>query len=319
MERNWRRGNPKDSTLEGHTDSIMCLQYDECRSLLMTGSFDSTVRVWDMEARECVKELKGHTRCVRALQFDDSKLITGSMDRTLKIWETKSFKCIRTLEGHNEGVISLHFNGTLLASGSIDGSIRVWNLSKGACFALTGHRDWVNKVQIVNGTQLISCSDDTTIKLWDLSTKQLLRTLTGHAGQVQCFQIQIPHHLPALPPKLSESTQIPLAVTKIVSGSLDNTVKVWDQNGDCVKTLFGHMEGVWCVAFDSLRIVSGSNEGKLNVWDMESGNLMYTLGGHTGSVNCCQMTDTKVLTGGEDGKVRIYDFLPKPVAQILAT
>ncbi len=43
-------------------------------------------------------------------------------------------------------------------------------------------------------------------------------------------------------------------------------VKIWDlQTGACIKTLFGHTEGVWCVDADSLRFISGSHDKKVLV------------------------------------------------------
>ena len=52
----------------------------------------------------------------------------------------------------------------------------------------------------------------------------------------------------------------------LISGSLDNTIKVWDlASGKCQQTLFGHIEGVWAVASDKLRLVSGSHDRTIKV------------------------------------------------------
>ncbi|KAI9105788.1 WD40-repeat-containing domain protein [Phlyctochytrium arcticum] len=304
VERNWRMAKYTLRELPGHTDSVMCLHYDESRSLLVTGSYDYSIRVWDTETMECVKVLTGHTRCVRGIHVDDSKIISGSMDRTLRIWNLKTFKCIRILEGHAAGVVCLHFNDKILASGSVDGSIRVWNLGAGCCYTLTGHRDWVNKVQIVDKKRLVSCSDDATVKIWDLETRQVLRTLSDHVGQIQGMQVILPHS----PPRVDG---ILVTGGLLVTGALDNTVRIWClETGECLKKLFGHVEGVWCIGVDSLRIVSGSQDRKVMVWELESGKSMYELTGHQGAVNVCQLSDTKIVTGGEDGVVRIWDFSP---------
>lgn len=100
IERNWRKGSCSVSVMEGHTDAVTCLQFDETLSspafpVLMTGSWDRTVRIWNMETGACINVLKGHQRGVRALQFDSTKLITGSMDATLKIWSWRTGECVR--------------------------------------------------------------------------------------------------------------------------------------------------------------------------------------------------------------------------------
>jgi WD40 repeat protein len=52
----------------------------------------------------------------------------------------------------------------------------------------------------------------------------------------------------------------------LISGSLDNTIKVWDiDTAKATQTLFGHIEGVWAVASDKLRLISGSHDRTIKV------------------------------------------------------
>lgn len=355
VERNWRRGRCTVRTLKGHTDGIMCLQFSETLShpsfpILVTGSYDRTVRVWNLETGLEVACLKGHTRAIRALQFDEAKLITGSMDNTIRVWNWRTGKCIRTLEGHTEGVVCLNYDSNVLASGSVDATIKVWNFRTGAAFTLRGHSDWVNSVQLWDsdsniisaastsntfdnlppghsspfpcnsapqidpGKMLFSASDDGTIRLWDLTLRTCARVFTGHVGQVQsmklllvdegcdggskksesissgentlqfdpsAFDVTSPTRVFGLPTANGQSTYTedkgkgksgdiqgtpPRRTPVLISGSLDNTVKVWDiRTGKVTKTLFGHIEGVWAVASDKLRLVSGSHDRTIKV------------------------------------------------------
>ncbi|KAK9452212.1 quinon protein alcohol dehydrogenase-like superfamily [Limtongia smithiae] len=195
VEQNWRRGRYQLKIFRGHTDGVMCLQFDE--TTLITGSYDTTVRVWDIETGKLLRILTGHVRGVRALRFDDGKLVTGSMDCTIKVWDYRTGDCVSTLRGHTDGVLSLHYDGSLLASGSADKTIRVWNFQDKSFFTLRGHTDWVNSVFIHGATRtLFSASDDTTARMWDLDTRQCVRVFgnttpgmlngQGHFGQVQC-------------------------------------------------------------------------------------------------------------------------------------
>lgn len=324
----------------------MCLQFDD--SFLITGSYDNTAKVWNIETGECLRTLTGHALCVRALHFDEAKLITGSMDRTLKIWNYHTGQCIRTLQGHTDGVVTLDFDSRILASGSVDATIKIWNFATGECSTLKGHCDLVNKVQIYKKKLLVSASDDTTVKLWDIGTRTCIRTFTGHVGRVQCLQtsgdalISIildrkrqdgSSNHPSRPQGVStavcsinrsgvvENTPLsplndvnPDAETRttlpvIVTGGLDNTLKVWDvESGECLNTLFGHVQGVWSLAFDKLRIVSGSLDKTIKVWDTESGRCLYTLTGHEGPVTCVGLGDTRVVSGSDDGVVFVWDY-----------
>lgn len=347
IERNWRRGRCTVRTLKGHTDGVMCLQFSETLShpafpVLITGSYDRTVRVWNLETGVELHRLKGHTRAVRALQFDEVKLITGSMDNTLKVWDWRRGKCIRTLTGHTEGVVCLNFDSNVLASGSVDATIKVWNLRTGGAFTLRGHTDWVNAVQLWDsnpsartpstsvslfdvpgsasppscnaapqidpGKMLFSASDDGTIKLWDLTLRTCIREFTGHLGQVQSMKL-LPaeecdddtptpedseeqqqrdatmHDMqselfsargaefdrPSTSPLPGSMNALAVSTTPrkkpiLISGSLDNTIKLWDiETGKTVRTFFGHIEGVWAVASDKLRLVSGSHDRTIKV------------------------------------------------------
>ena len=315
VELNWRRGRCKTRTFTGHTDGVLCLQFHEALShpsfpVLISGSYDRTVRVWNMDTGQQLHCLKGHRLAIRALQFDEVKLITGSMDCTLKVWDWRKGRCIRTLTGHTEGVVCLNYDPNVIASGSVDSTIRVWNLRTGGSFVLRGHTDWVNSVQLWDsnrnnsqtpgrsgtsspfgglnschqidpGKMLFSACDDGTIKLWDLNNRTCVRQFVGHMGQVQSMKLLYNEELetehsedPASPtssrltlPGENRNGLVPkYRIPVLVSGSLDNTVKLWDiETGKATRTYFGHIEGVWAVASDKMRLVSGSHDRTIKV------------------------------------------------------
>lgn len=329
IESNWRKNKYTSRVLSGHTDGIMCLQFDDSRNILITGSFDKTVRVWNLETGETLRVLSGHTQCVRALQFDDVKLVTGSMDSTLKIWNYHTGECIRTLEGHTEGVICLHFDfNNILASGSTDTTIKIWNFSSGETYALRGHTSWVNSVRFCNETILVSGSDDTTIRLWDLGSRSCIRILNGHASEVQSVGPSMLGFSPdildyhTVPSEIEQQKQGPddpdgsggsdvlFSYTPIIiSGSLDNTIRIWcAQSGRCLRTLFGHAEAVWTLAYNKFRIVSGSHDRTIKVWDMDSGKCVHTLEGHMGLVTAVALGNTKIVSGSDEGELRVWDY-----------
>jgi WD40 repeat protein len=75
--------------------------------------------------------------------------------------------------------------------------------------------------------------------------------------------------------------------TQVVSGSGDQTVKIWDaSSGACLKTLEGHSNLVNSVAFshDGTQVVSGSDDHTVKIWDASSGACLKTLEGHSNSV-----------------------------------
>ncbi|KAJ2319158.1 ubiquitin-binding SDF ubiquitin ligase complex subunit met30 [Coemansia sp. RSA 2704] len=311
---NWRKFRYRESQIEAHADGILCVQFND--GYMITGSYDSKVHVWDADSLELVSELSGHTMPVRALEFDDCKLFSGSLDGTVKIWNYRNGTCIRTLRAFdNGGVISLHHQRGTLVVGGENGTIRVYNIAKMTSFTLTGHTDWVNSVRLYGENTLFSCSDDMLIKRWDLEKRRCERTFAGHTHHVQSLQLSsrapvAAGNLPR-PGANSDAAERPYMIT----GSLDSTMRVWDiDTGECLSTIFGHVEGIWSMAFDALRIVSGSNDGTLKVWDTTTHACLFTLQTNTVAINCVALSDTRIVVGDNDGNVRIYDFKDSPVA-----
>jgi F-box and WD-40 domain protein MET30 len=305
VEQNWRHGRYSVQILCGHDDGVMCLQPHD--NMLATGSYDSTIRIWDLENMTTIKVLTGHTRGVTALQFDSGKIISASLDCTLRIWNYRldTPECVSILRGHEDKVLCLHLEGQLLASGSADSTVRVWDYRTKECKVFRGHTDWVNAVHIAPGGKwLFSGSDDTTIKLWNIEQGTCVSTLVGHAGQVQCI-IPVPAQMlhEQSPPQEDGLPEY------ILSSSLDNTIKLWHvPSATCKKMLFGHVEGVWAIAADSLRLISVAQDRSVKVWDVESEKCEHTLVGHNSPVTCVAVNGERIYSGGEDGEVRIWDF-----------
>ncbi|KAK3577757.1 hypothetical protein CHS0354_017456 [Potamilus streckersoni] len=81
---------------------------------------------------------------------------------------------------------------------------------------------------------------------------------------------------------------------RIVSGSDDNTLKVWSSlNGKCLRTLVGHTGGVWSSQMQGNTIISGSTDRTLKVWNADSGQCIHTLYGHTSTVRCMHLNESK--------------------------
>ncbi len=70
----------------------------------------------------------------------------------------------------------------------------------------------------------------------------------------------------------------PLPPRYVLSGGLDSTIRLWDSaTGRCLKTFFGHVQGIWGLAGDSLRFISGANDGMVSTCDSLVRDLLLTL------------------------------------------
>jgi len=208
-------------TLYGHSNLVSSVAFSHNGTQVVSGSYDETVKIWDVSSGACLKTLEGHSRIVNSVAFlhNSTQVVSGSDDETVKIWDASSGACLKTLESHSSTVTSVAFShdGTQVVSGSGDNTVKIWDASSGDCLkTLEDHSYGVSSVAFSHdGTQVLSGSFDNTVKIWDASSGACLKTLEGHSYGVK-------------------SVAFSYDGTKVVSGSGDYTVKIWDaSSGAC--------------------------------------------------------------------------------------
>jgi hypothetical protein len=110
----------------------------------------------------------------------------------------------------------------------------------------------------------------------------------------------------------------------IISGSDDNTLKLWDVEARSIVHSFeGHAASVHSVAFspDGRFIISGSYDKTVKLWDVAAKTLVHTFEGHTASVNSVVFSPDGrfIISGSDDNTVKLWDVKNrKPAATFLA-
>jgi WD40 repeat protein len=87
--------------LRGHTSAAYTLAISPDGQLLVSGSDDQTVRLWNLQTGECLHVKHGHVSWVRSVIFsaDGQIVFSGSDDRTIKLWDVATGRCIKTVRG----------------------------------------------------------------------------------------------------------------------------------------------------------------------------------------------------------------------------
>jgi F-box and WD-40 domain protein CDC4 len=117
-------------TLRGHTSTVRCLKMSDSTTAI-SGSRDTTLRIWDLKKGLCKHVLIGHQASVRCLEIHGDVVVSGSYDTTAKIWSISEGKCLRTLTGHFSQIYAIAFDGKKIATGSLDTSVRIWDPTDG--------------------------------------------------------------------------------------------------------------------------------------------------------------------------------------------
>ena len=290
------------SVLSGHTRGVTSVSCSPDGTCIVSGSWDNTVRVWEVATGTEVVKLEGHTGRVNSASWspDGTRIVSGSYDNTVRVWEVATGTEMMKLKGHTDDVTSASWSpdGTRIISGSEDETVRVWEVATGAdVVKLEGHTLRVISVSwSPDGARIVSGSGswDFTVRVWDVTTGIVVMKLEGHSKDVT---------------SVSWSPD----GSRVVSGSYDKTVRVWDvAMGIEVVKLEGHTDPVTSVSWspDGTRVVSGGDDNTARVWDVATGIQVVKLEGHTREVMSVSWSpdEARIVSGG-DSTVRVWDVV----------
>jgi phospholipase A-2-activating protein len=156
-------GNPL-LVYEGHSKIVNSLS--QCvPNEVVSGSWDGTARVWDVETGKCKHILADHTHAVCTAAFPDGLIVTGSQDKQINLW--KDGKKILSFKAHEDIIREIKPIGELgFASCSNDESIKLWDLKGNLLQTMKGHNGFVYALGRSPSGEILSGSEDNTVKTW---------------------------------------------------------------------------------------------------------------------------------------------------------
>lgn len=92
--------------------------------------------------------------------------------------------------------------------------------------------------------------------------------------------------------------------------ALDNSkIFVFREDGKLLRSLFGHVMGVWALTLWGDTLVSGGCDRDVRVWNLKTGECLQILRGHSSTVRCLQMANaTTAVSGSRDNTIRVWDI-----------
>ncbi|KAL8159910.1 hypothetical protein V2J09_001447 [Rumex salicifolius] len=256
--------------LAGHTEIVLCL--DTCISnsgsaLIVTGSKDNNVRLWDSESRRCIGVGSGHMGAVGAVAFSKKNrdfFVSGSSDRTIKLWnfadaldsaeELANLKVKAVTGAHEKDInaMAVSPNDKYACTGSQDRTACIWKLPELVfVVALKGHKRgiWCVEFSPVD-LCVLTASGDKTIKMWAIADGSCLKTFEGHTSSVLRASF------------ITRGTQF-------VSCGSDGLLKLWTvKTNECIATYDEHQDKVWALAVGKKTemLATGGGDAVINLW-----------------------------------------------------
>ncbi len=186
---------------------MKCVWLDERTKQIISGSADSTLKLWNLENGDCLKTINTslNPKTVLnaiAINSEQQLIVTGStsVQGTIKCWHWQSGEMLEAVNAAFSGINSLAISSDnkVLASGSGGRTIKIWHLDRGLQepqVIPNAHKSDILSLAIrdlaegeaLHDRILISGGKDRTIKLWNLDTgkEKSPHLLQGHAGSIR--------------------------------------------------------------------------------------------------------------------------------------
>jgi WD40 repeat protein len=315
-----------------HDAAVYSAMFSPGGTMMLTISYDSTIRLWDVNKAIPIGTPMKHQSLVLSAVFsrDGTKILTETNDSTVNLWDVKK----DTLIKHQFNVQNAVFSpdGTKVLSTSYDSTVRLWDAIKGKPIGtpIKHPCSVLNAAFSLNETKVLTVTDDGTVRLLDINTSDatVISKLIVHKDTINVsYTSNGTEVVTELRPERTEVVKISPNTTKLVTISWDGTARLWDtKTGHSINVLVRNEDHfynpVTSADFSSngKKILTIRQDGTIFIWNGETGDAIgqpirheplaigtYGLKENVVSSAVFSLDGTKVLTACKDGMVRLWD------------
>lgn len=293
--------------LIGHTASINSIRYTTDGNYCMTCSDDRSLKLWNPHKDDpnkvgnalSIKTYSGvHGYSIQdvVISSDNNKFASAGGDRVTFLWDVGTGRVIRRIQGHSQRINCLEMNedSTILLTGSYDKTVKVWDLRSNMRDPMQSLDDFKDSVTSIKKTnhQIISSCVDGKLRIYDLRFGSL---------QTDSYSDPITS----------------LAVTNdkncTLSSCLGSTIMLTEMaTGRLLQFYRGHVNEAFkvetCITNDDSRVMAGSEDGSIYMWDLVDAHIMTRHKAHTKAVSSIQYhpSQSVFLTASFDGSAKCW-------------
>jgi len=206
-------------TSNRNKENVYGARFRQDGSLLVVGGESGLVQVLAVNNRSILRNLSGHTKATQVCCFsqEPSTIYSASDDKTVRIWDMSTSQEVSCIKAHKDyircGCIS-PVSENLFLTGSYDHYVKLWDAREGKAVVSMNHGLPVESVIMFRTGGVCYSAGGNYIKVWDiLGGGRVLHQFSNHQKTITCLAMDGQH-------------------TRLLSGSLDRHVKVYDMQ-DC--------------------------------------------------------------------------------------
>lgn len=329
VTKNWREGRFGTRTAKDASSTrCYCMLFDEEQDILLSGNTSGEVQVRRLGTSEMLNSWVAHKRgYLYSMAFvpspEGNRLATGALDQVVRLWDLNQGQELCHLTGHTGSINALCVmpGDNKLVSCSVDHSTRVWDLEKEECamVLVPEQQDSVKSVNCVlswGPQEVMTANNKGELLIFDTTSGLVVATLQTGLRTILSL-LRNPQNSNEIfvggGPLRSESAGFPVLSYDFRMVNGHELVPL--------KRYLGNSEWVETATFNGLgHLVTGSNDGSINVFDVESGNCIskrWNNGNNSHAVSrldrritCMQASPLRLVSGSMDGLIRHWDFAP---------
>ena len=321
-------------SFHGHSRSVKCVTTTVDGRRGISGSLDGCIIVWSIDTFVEEQRISAHERMIWCLTAGESHLVSGSWDNTLKFWDINTLEELEALPGltRDGSSVPLTPDGQYVVCASDNNELKAWKLTDPSqCVSMKGHSAPITCVA-VTPKYFLSGSEDRTIRVWSSEDKQEIATLQGHSDCVtmivvtpdykrvvsvaedktaRVWSVDDMKEVAALVGHMEVVTSVAVQGSTVITGAADKAVRVWDTHTmTLLAVLTGHAARINTVLLipDGTLAVSGSKDATLRVWDLNTYEEKLIFQEHTDVIYSSILGDHCVISGSLDRTIRLWQI-----------
>ena len=242
----------------GHDKGVLCFEFSQNESLLLTGGGDGKAILWEKKTGKLLRVFKGHSEPLFDVSFshDEQKMVTTSWDGYVIVWDLKTGEKLERINLGNVSANRVAFsqNDVYLFISKLDKSFELREIdTKEVARRFVGHTDNITHlVTDFEHQQFLTASKDGSAILWDYNSGLIKRKFKHPKGAVHSAIIN---------------------QKQIITGGSDRVIRFWDSySGILLNELKGHQAEVTSlnISQDHKLLISGDLDGVIKFWDLET-------------------------------------------------